>query len=775
MDYLFYNLKISNFSIFPQSEMAPKYQDKYKFGIYINYIFIYLIIIKFLVATLRTIILTEGYERFYQDHLKKEHKKNNISLAYIDSKKEEEEFFDEEEKEKNIKKKLLDRINDSKEREKIDEFKESSHSLQNKLKENETDIREVYVDYIYGSSSKNESNLYDPFYDNQDKYPLFLKIIKYIDLFDNIKILYKMSNKYYNSCIIKKIYFLKFVAMFMAIVFKVMVNQIQKPSKNFLVYKFYQNFSFFIIKLSVFSSVFWIVLDAVTAGFKLMSYIKKKIVNTDDKNLKFVTLLQFLLLLISKIFLFIICFFVLHIHSKQLTYSLINDNHLGPFIVYDNINYNYTYTARYANDNFLKGFKFLLPIWLNYLDYFKDIDLNKNKNITMNGSDDINPNSAPNYTYYEFDRTGFKIPSPFLSNTELFINIYFNELVLFLLMFIITYISYKIRNKIFDYIILAINIFLYIIPIFNWTKYHFCKSENIFENGVYKEQKCDTYNINFVLGQNFSEKYTHYFINFYYFGFIIGVMIFYYNENVYSKYNCINIINNSRNASQSSGFDSNSNNKLLKELSFSFCNDFIMAINRLKFWIKRTIFWICFIVIVLLSFSFYIIQSLHLKVNDNRRIINEKMKEMYIPSLEKGYIKFIFLYEKNICGFFFFIFLLMIIVYPSKTNIIKFSQLNIFILFDRINFSFFCSYSFFVSAAFCVFYVEFKITLINMLLNSLGFFIILILFNTLLVSISELPLRMLIKTEMNRNTDKEFRTTYTAIETILPSNRATVI
>ena len=392
-----------------------------------------------------------------------------------------------------------------------------------------------------------------------------------------------------------------------------------------------------------------------------------------------------------------------------------------------------------------------MPIWLNYLDYFKDIDLNKNKNITMNGSDDINPNSAPNYTYYEFDRTGFKIPSPFLSNTELFINIYFNELVLFLLMFIITYISYKIRNKIFDYIILAINIFLYIIPIFNWTKYHFCKSENIFENGVYKEQKCDTYNINFVLGQNFSEKYTHYFINFYYFGFIIGVMIFYYNENVYSKYNCINIINNSRNASQSSGFDSNSNNKLLKELSFSFCNDFIMAINRLKFWIKRTIFWICFIVIVLLSFSFYIIQS------------------------EKGYIKFIFLYEKNICGFFFFIFLLMIIVYPSKTNIIKFSQLNIFILFDRINFSFFCSYSFFVSAAFCVFYVEFKITLINMLLNSLGFFIILILFNTLLVSISELPLRMLIKTEMNRNTDKEFRTTYTAIETILPSNRATVI
>ena len=778
-DFLFYYLHVSNFSVYEHSNMRDKYNEEYKYGIYIKIIFYSITILKLLIGLIRTIVLTKGYERFYLDELEKKEKKNSISLVSMDSKKSDEESSSDEEKEKILKKTLMDKINEKQEIEKINEIEKSNHALSSKIKENEADIREVYVDYIYGSSSKNESNLYDPFYDNQDKYPLYLKLIKYLDLFDNIKILSKLSNKYYNSCIIKKIYFLKFITMFLAIVFKIMVNQIQKPSKNFLVYKFYQNFSFVIIKLSVFSSVFWIVLDALTAGFKLMSYIKKKIINTYDKNLRFFTLLQFLLLLIPKIFLFLFCFFALHIHSKQLTYSLINDQHLGPFIVYDNINYNYTYTARFANDNFFKGLKYLLPIWLNYLDYFKDIDLNGNKNIAINGSDNLNPSMVPNYTYYEFDRTGFKIPSPFLSNTELFINIYFNELVLFLFMLIITYLSYKIRNKIFDYSILAVNILLYIIPIFNWTKYHFCKNEYEWKN-FELIQKCDEYNINFVLGQNFSEKYTHYFINFYYFGFLIGVMMFYYNENVFSKYNCINIINNNNNINNPSHNSSfyniniNSNNKLLNVLPFSFCNDFIMALNKIKFWIKRTILLISLFAIILLSFTFHMIQALE-KKGKNDRILNEKIKEMKLPSLKIGYIKFIFLYEKNICCFFFFIFLLMLIIYPSKKNIIKFSQLNIFILFERINFSFYCSYSFFVSAAFCVFYVEFKITMINMLLNSLGFFIILIFINIVLVSAFELPLRMLIKTQMNKNTDLYFRKTFTSMELLLPSNRTTVI
>ena len=258
----------------------------------------------------------------------------------------------------------------------------------------------------------------------------------------------------------------------MAMTLKVILVQVKMPNKNFLVHDFYQNFSFFLIKICIFSSVFWIVLDALIAGFKLMSYIKKKIGSTKNNNLTLATLSKFLFLLIPKIVLFFICFSVLHIHSNYLTFSLINSKHLAPFLIYKDINYNYTYSARYSEENLIKGIKNIFPIYINYIDYFQSIDKNKEPKIKINGSDNLNPSFAPNYTYYEFDKTEFKIPSPFLTNTELFINIYLNEFVLLIFMLIITYLSYKIRKKLFDYFLLGINIVLYAIPIFNWTKYN---------------------------------------------------------------------------------------------------------------------------------------------------------------------------------------------------------------------------------------------------------------------------------------------------------------
>jgi hypothetical protein len=234
----------------------------------------------------------------------------------------------------------------------------------------------------------------------------------------------------------------------------------------------------------------------------------------------------------------------------------------------------------------------------------------------MKGDDNLNPSNAPNYTYYEFEKNRYKIPSPFLTNTELFVNIYMNEFVLLIFMIILTYLSYRIRKKIFDYFILIINIFLYILPIFNWTKYNFCGDE--------ENKSCDKneiYSLPYVLGQFFSEKYTHYFINFYYFGFIIGVMLFYYNENIFYKLNYINLLNKSSSyssrSSQDKNFKTKSNmknnntpNNILNILPFSFCNDIIMFLSKIKFWKKRTLLLICFSFIILISNSFYFIQFL---------------------------------------------------------------------------------------------------------------------------------------------------------------------
>ena len=268
------------------------------------------------------------------------------------------------------------------------------------------------------------------------------------------------------------------------------------------------------------------------------------------------------------------------------------------------------------------------------------------------------------------------------------------------------------------------------------------------------------YSLPYILGQFFSEKYTHYFVNFYYFGFIIGVMLFYYNENMFYKSNYRNRPNriNSISSENSIGRnfkgksnmkENNTQNNIFDILPFSFCNDIIMYLSKIKFWKKRTLLLISFSFIVLISNSFYFIQFLFNENNDEYKI--------ELPCANNPIVKFIFLYEKNLCCIFFFILLMIFIVYPNDKNIIKFSNLNFFNIFDRINFSFFCSHSYFVYAAFCVFHVDLKISYINIFLNSLGFFIIMIFINALFVCIFELPVRMLIKSFMNRTVEEDFR------------------
>ena len=780
LDFLYWKLNISNFTVNTHYKSLEEYQKKYQSGNIITIFLFIIILIKFLIGLLRTIIITKGYERYYIDKKEERKKKQTISLSVIDPKNEKKNL-DIKEKENEKKYNINDSDSNSSKNNKNNKNnienekhrKESTKSLVNK--KNENDIKEIYTDYIYGSSAGNDNNLYNPFYDNQDKYSLRIKIIKYLDLFDNLKILITMTNKYYNSCNIKKIYFLKFISMFMTIVLKVILGHIKMPSKNYLVYKFYQSFFFFLIKLCIFSSIFWIILDAVTAGFKLMSYIKKKIGSSQKYDLTFFSLFKFLFLLIPKIILFIICFFLLHIFSKYLTFSLNDEKHIAPFILYDNIIHKYTYSIKDSNENFLRGIKYLFPIYINYLDYFHNISLKSP--IYKEGDNNTNPSGAPNYTYYKFDKTGFALPSPFLTNTDLFINIYLNEFVLFLFMIMITYLSYKLRKKLFDYFILIINIVLYIIPLFNLTKYKFGE----YDKNDTKCEKCERYNLPFVLGQYFSEKYTHYFINFYYFGFIIGVMMFYYNENINSKFHNPKRINiyKSNNSSQSSNTsyeglltsNESQNNILLDLLPFSFCNDFIMILHNLKFWLKRTILFICLFFIFLVSCSFYIIQET-LKYNNKEEGVRPEIT-IFPICVNNPIIKFIFLYEKNVFGFFFFIALLMFIVYPPNNNLVKFSQLSFFILFDRINFSFFCTYSYIVYTAYCVFYLDFRITYINLFMNSLGLFILSTVINVFIVCTFELPFRMIIKSQMNKNVGNEFRMSFTAGGLI--SNRNTVL
>ena len=361
-----------------------------------------------------------------------------------------------------------------------------------------------------------------------------------------------------------------------------------------------------------------------------------------------------------------------------------------------------SYTLRNNNDasDFFKNF---IPFRLNYIDYIENITIEKRE---------YDPDKVQDFTS---DVSGYEIPSPFLTNTDLFVNVYFNEFYLIILMLIITYISFKFQNKIFDLVVLIINVILFIFPAIE--AFHPYK-------GNIEEQN---YTLRYVLGQDYTEKYMHFFINFFYFGFLIGVMKFYREQNIYN-------MKKKKNTFQ----------QII--LPFQFCKKVITYIDGMKLYLKRTILFACIIFLLLISSSFTLSEGKNISYFD---------ESIHFYKI-KGIIKFLFFYEKNLCGIFFFIFLLMYICLPKNTYIMKIAESTTFVIIERISFCFYTSFSYLIYAQFCVFIISIQMSYSNLFFNTVGMFFIIFIFSLMNTALLELPFRQLIKYCMNRNLEKKF-------------------
>jgi hypothetical protein len=280
----------------------------------------------------------------------------------------------------------------------------------------------------------------------------------------------------------------------------------------------------------------------------------------------------------------------------------------------------------------------------------------------------------------------------------------------------ITFISYKLKNDIFDFSILIINIILFILPAIGNLN-----PMNIDIN----EQK---YTLKYVLGQNYSEKYTHYFINFFYFGFLIGVMKFYHDDNLYNMKKKKNFFENII-------------------LPYQFCKKIITYLNSLHFYLKRAILLICIFILLIISMSFTLLEG--------KNFTSREEKDIELVKIT-GIVKFLFFYEKNLCGIFFFIFLIMYIVYPKNSYIIKISSATMFLILERISFAFYISFCYLIYAQFCVFIISMQMSYSNLFFNTVGMFFIVFVFSLLSTALFELPIRMLVKYIMNRNLENNF-------------------
>ena len=689
--YLIQNLKVlnichevglSNFKLYTNEEVINLSDRLSNFYSVFILIYILLIGLKFLVGIWRVIFLNKGYEGYLQSELEEKEIQRINTMMSTSS-------FNTINEVKNI--------SDNTQDEKTPERSNRTRSFEKIA----IDYSSSYNSDINESIISEDENLYNPFEDKVKNFPLLMKILKWLDLFDNIKVLSTNSNKYYNSKNIKGLYIIRFFLMLMFIIHQMMYTQIYLPTKNFYNVEFYSHNAFILVKFCINASIFWITLDAVFFGYKLMSYLKKEIKLSRNFEISYLTFLKFLLLILPKFFLFLFAFILLHLYSNRLTFELCKINNVfSNYLYYNDTIQQMSYSLR-NNNNPSDFFKHFIPFRLNYIDFIE--------NITIVRNDKPKPNED-----FITDVSRYEIPSPFLTNTDLFVNICFNEFYLIILILIITYISYKIKNQIFDYAVLIINAILYILPAIT--------SLNPYKGNIEDKH----YTLIYVLGQNYSEKYTHYFINFFYFGFLLGVMKFYLEHNRYNMKKKKNIFTQIY-------------------LPFQFCQKLITFVKGINICIKRTILLCCLFFLLLISSSFNLAEGNKFSYDKDMDFVNLK-----------GIVKFLFFYEKNLSGIFFFLFLLIYICIPKHSKLMQIAESTTFIIMERISFSFLISFSYLIYAQFCVFIISIQMSYSNLFFNAVGMFFIAFIFSLLNTALLELPIRQLIKHYMNRNIEKKY-------------------
>ena len=681
---------LSNFKLYVNEDVVDQAGNLDEFYSIVIGIYIALNILKLLIGILRVIFINKGYEGYYAELERKLGKQSNtFSLGIGDP------------NEINLKNSC--NSSDSSTSSEIVRKTSYNSSSSKNLENSNANASLIYDSEISENIISEGDNLYNPFSDKEKEFHTPIKVMKIFDLFDNLKILSTHSNKYYNSNRINSLYFIRFLLMIMSIIYQIMNTQVDLPTKNYYNFEFYSNFVFTLIKLCVNASTFWITLDGVIFAYKLMSYMKKEIKLSRNSSIRYLTFLKFLLLILPKFFIFLFAFILLHLKASKLTFALCKGNNVFANYLYYNDTVQQKYYSLRTTHEFKDFFHNFIPFKLNYIDFIENIPIERI----------YNTSSKKNFTS---EVSGYEIPSPFLTNTDLFVNVCFNEFYLIILMVNITFISYKLKNDIFDFSILIINIILFILPAIGNLN-----PMNIDIN----EQK---YTLKYVLGQNYSEKYTHYFINFFYFGFLIGVMKFYHDDNLYNMKKKKNFFENII-------------------LPYQFCKKIITYLNSLHFYLKRAILLICIFILLIISMSFTLLEG--------KNFTSREEKDIELVKIT-GIVKFLFFYEKNLCGIFFFIFLIMYIVYPKNSYIIKISSATMFLILERISFAFYISFCYLIYAQFCVFIISMQMSYSNLFFNTVGMFFIVFVFSLLSTALFELPIRMLVKYIMNRNLENNF-------------------
>ena len=484
---------------------------------------------------------------------------------------------------------------------------------------------------------------------NKQKYKLFYFIYRLCSFKHGYENLFKYKGYLFNETDLYIILFFRAISFILKTSYMNFISIVFTPSKEINNTNFFDSFFMASVKYTSFSDVIFILSESIIMSYKLMSFIRKY--TEKGKEPSFKLFINFFLRIIPSFITVFNIFFTFYFFAReQMVFS--------------------------ATDNIFKRTR---------LQYFL------HNIIDCQSCVNNNYNLIPFYMQYQ----NFKENSSQNKECFQFMIIMMNMFYCYIFVLIITYLSFKIKNKKYDYLIIFLFLINYLLP--NNLS---CKS--ILEINKY-------INIKLLLGETCSTQFPHLFINYYFLGFLIGLALFYNNDITHEN--------------------SLQNSSIYKP--FHFLQDIIGFIYLRSNKVNLLICILTIIVQVILSFSIFFYTE--------HSLIDHRNKELYDID------NFIYLNEKSLFAIMFGLMLITLYTFKNESVLKGFCN-NIFIVvLNRIGYGYYSLIEIIINQLYSFAELEIQLNPVNVIFILYGIIFFLVLNNLFLVIFYEIPAKILTK------------------------------
>ena len=548
--------------------------------------------------------------------------------------------------------------------------------------ENEKELENKSDDEYIEFKNKNQNNEKEEIKDYKYK---IKKILSFLEITKNFEKLFTLSNDLYNNKGLESLALIRTIIAFFIVYYYTFYALIYFPPKDQFNPNFFTSFWFYFIRLSGMSFIGYIILDGTVMSFKLMCKIRKYFMYEVNSEISINLFIKFFWNSLSNIVIFFFIFGTFYNCSIYFNYSL-------PIIKdWLNLGFLFNYYSLYFlieenNEIFLtKNFLDILYVPFKYVK-----------------------ESISFYTY--LNENNIEEYSIMRAFTYDFVYISINELYSFIVSLIIIYLCCYFRSKIIDICLFIIMIIYFLLSITYFR---------------YKTVQNEVYEIKYkmVINQNWFEKNPFLFINIYFIGVIIGIIIFYFKD-MKSNVKLYNFYDNTIN----------------EYPPFNLCAKvakFFIPIKNSK---KKIILFFC-IFVFLISFYYF---SFDIKFDSHWSIYNEEKDNQ---SKKEGIIFFyLCTYYVKVIFIILFSIILIILSSFSKSDIVySLTNLQITNFVERESRVILCCSQAVLLFCVCAFRYQFILEHKAFFIHSIGIYLFILLISTIITLFIEIPIKHIIK------------------------------